>query len=365
MSQDDKEDFESRLVFDDGDTLAEADYREAVAHCLDPIGVKASTANLVSKDTCQYSMIKEEKARRQAARMLKALREDDFTELSDKDLETLDTIKDAIDNGEKMDAVHDKIWKLILSQMGYTPEEWDKMTPEEQQKEWKRHEDWEKSLVSKSGFARYHIGIDPKTGKKYRYQNQYDVIDPSTGDHVVTQFNPDYTADDSMYQHPSAFKRQAKKDAAAIEKGDKEKAAREAMKKARGKDTWDSYDFAQMTQALDGKQRKELMNQLIADIEDDNKDDPRKAGEEIMFVKKLFGKKLTLRDIAKAWGKTAPGVMKFSDETIAIWQKTLNDFGIRSTAAFSSMPKAKFDQFLVALKQNMDSRRKGSIVAGK
>ena len=46
LSKDDKEDFEARLVFDDGDTLAEADYREAVAHCLDPIGVHASTANL-------------------------------------------------------------------------------------------------------------------------------------------------------------------------------------------------------------------------------------------------------------------------------------------------------------------------------
>ena len=98
-----------------------------------------------------------------------------------------------------------------------------------------------------------------------------------------------------------------------------------------------------MTQALDGKQRKELMNQLIADIEADNKDNPRKAGEEIMFVKNLFGKKLTLRDIAKAWGKTAPGVMKFSDETIDIWKKTLREFNIKSSASFASMPKNKFD----------------------
>ena len=365
LSQDDKEDFESRLVFDDGDTLAEADYRETVAHCLDPIGVKASTANLVSKDTCQYSMIKEEKAKRQAARMFKALRENDFTELSDSDLDALDTIKDAVDNNEKMDPEHEKVWKLMLSQMGYTPEEWDKMTPEQREKEWKRHEDWDKSMISKTGFAKYHVGVDPKAGKKYRYQNQYDVVDPSAGEHVITQFNPDYSADDSMYQHPAAFKRQAKKDAAAIEQSDKEKAAKEAMKKARGKDTWDSQDFAQMTQALDGKQRKELMNQLIADIEADNKDNPRKAGEEIMFVKNLFGKKLTLRDIAKAWGKTAPGVMKFSDETIDIWKKTLREFNIKSSASFASMPKNKFDQFLAALKKNMGERRKGSIVSGK
>lgn len=48
LDRDDKEDFESRLVFADGDTLAEADYREAVAHCLDPIGVNASTADLAA-----------------------------------------------------------------------------------------------------------------------------------------------------------------------------------------------------------------------------------------------------------------------------------------------------------------------------
>lgn len=46
LPPEDKEQFEALLVFDDGDTLAEADYREAVAHCLDPIGVNASTASL-------------------------------------------------------------------------------------------------------------------------------------------------------------------------------------------------------------------------------------------------------------------------------------------------------------------------------
>ena len=83
--------------------------------------------------------------------------------------------------------------------MGYTPEEWNKMTPEQQDKIWKQHEDFERNMISKTGFAKYNTAVDPKTGKKFRYQNQYDIVDPSTGDHVVTQFNPDYTADDSMY----------------------------------------------------------------------------------------------------------------------------------------------------------------------
>ena len=47
VEPDDKDEFESLLVFDDGDTLQEADYRETVAHCLDPVDVHPSSANLV------------------------------------------------------------------------------------------------------------------------------------------------------------------------------------------------------------------------------------------------------------------------------------------------------------------------------
>ena len=92
LSQDDKDDFRSRLVFDDGDTLAEADYREAVAHCLDPIGVNASTADLADQDTCALSLIKEEKAKRVANRFLKCLKENDFSSLSDDELDKLEKI---------------------------------------------------------------------------------------------------------------------------------------------------------------------------------------------------------------------------------------------------------------------------------
>jgi len=87
-----------------------------------------------------------------------------------------------------------------------------------------------------------------------------------------------------------------------------------------------------MLVGLDNKQRKDLMNELIDAVDKDHADDPRKAGEETLFIKKLFGKKLTLRDFAKAWGKSAPGVMKFADETIDIWRKTLKDMNINSTS---------------------------------
>lgn len=121
-------------MFDDGDTLAEADYREAVAHCLDSIGVKASTASLADKDTCAISIIKEEKAKRFAKRALKCLTENDFSTLSDEDLDKLDKLKDDIEDGKELDDEQDRIWGLILKDMGYTKDEWDAMEPEKRDK---------------------------------------------------------------------------------------------------------------------------------------------------------------------------------------------------------------------------------------
>ena len=363
LSPEDKKDFVARLVFDDGDTIAEADYREAVAHCLDPIGVKASTANLAGQDVCAISLIKEEKAKRKAKKMCKALQENDFSSLSDEELDMLDSIKDKIEAGVEMAPEQDRVWVAILDQMGYTPEEWEKLTPEKQQKIWDFHS---QPIRSDTGFGdAVHTDVDPKTGKAFRYRNQYQFYNPETGEEDITTFNPSYDMEHSGYQHPSAAKRQAKKDAAEIEKAEKEQKAKEAIKKAMGKDTWDVGDFGQMIAALDDKQRKELMNELIADVESDNEKDPRKAGEEIMFIKKLFGKKLTLRDFAKAWGKSAPGVMKFADDTEAIFRKTMKDLGITSTAQFKRLTQPKFEQFLELLKINMQGRRGGTIVSGR
>lgn len=364
LGKDDIEDFESRLVFDDGDTLAEADYREAVAHCLDDIDVNASTANLADQDTCAISFIKEEKAKRFAKKALKCLRENDFSSLSDEDLDKLDNLKDQIDSNSKLSPEDARIWQSMLDDMGVTQQEWNEMSDEEKDKLWDKSP--ANQPLPKSMFGdTIKIGVDPKTGKKFRYRVDYEVKDPETGEKLRTTFNPDYDMETSPLQHPSAAERQAKKDMQAVDQAKKEQTALDAMRKARGKDTWDLYDFAQMITGLDDKQRKALMNELIADVEKDHADDPRKAGEETMFIKKIFGKKITLRDFAKAWGKSAPGVMKFADETEAIWRKTMKDLGITSSAQFKSMPQAKFDQFLKLLKINMEGRRSGSIVAGR
>lgn len=312
LSNDDKELFDSLLVFNDGDTIAEADYREAVAHCLDPIDVKASTANLIAKDSCALSIVQEEKARRSAKKMLKALKENDFSGLSDEDLEKLDKIQTAIKHGnglEDLTPIEVKTLEAFAKSMGYTIEDWMKLSYEEQDKIIKNIDDV--YTPSKSGFASIHTR-KMDNGKIEKYRNQYNVYDPDSKEMQHIMFNPNYTADDSPYQHPSASKRQAKKDAEAVAQAELDKNARAAMKNARGKDTWTTGEFGQMIQNLDDKQRKQLMNAMISDIEDENRDSVQ-AGKEIQFIKTMFGKKQTTRDFAKSWNTTHVGVSKFAD----------------------------------------------------
>ena len=59
-------------------------------------------------------MIKEEKAKRFAAKVCKCLNENDFSSLSDEELDNLDKIKDAIENGKSTNAEQDRAWELIL-----------------------------------------------------------------------------------------------------------------------------------------------------------------------------------------------------------------------------------------------------------
>ena len=55
--------------------------------------------------------------------------------------------------------------------MGYTQEEWDKLPPEKRDKVWNFYGQKE---ISKTGFADdVKVGVDPKTGKKFRYRVQY------------------------------------------------------------------------------------------------------------------------------------------------------------------------------------------------
>lgn len=332
LSNNDKDEFNSLLVFDDGDTLAEADYREAVAHCLDPIGVKASTANLVKKDSCALSLVKEEKARRMAKKMLKCLKENDFSELTDKELDIADKLNDKMISGSNVDdedlsPEEKKVWEIVLDQMGYTPEEWDELSPEEQEKVFKQHPA-NKPATTKTGFSEFLTDIDPKTGKRFKYRPEFPVYvpryknpktgeqDPDAGKIMPTGFNPDYSIEDSPYHNRNMQKREKK----AKDQQEKDLRAKEAMKSARGKfdefgqkSTWTLEEFFKIISNLDNNQRKELMNSLIDYVEQSNPDS-QKAGEEIRFIKTIFGKKQTLRDLAKAWNVSFPAVKFFKDK---------------------------------------------------
>ena len=324
LPREDKEEFESLLVFDDGDTLAEADYREAVAHCLDPVGVNASTADLIAQDTCAINIIKEERCKRKAKKMLKALHESEFEELSDEDLAQLEGISDAIQSGEGIDGMTDDeriTWNTMLGILGYTPEEWDKLSPEQQERAFQANADLSKQL-SKSGFAHWQTKKDPKTGKPIRYQNQYQAFIPkkddesgeSGGERIITAFNPDYTSDDSMFQHPKAYRRNQQKNVEKLNQERRDELAKQAMLKSRGKDTWNLSDFAGMLTNLSNDERKSLMDELIAEIQSEV-DDKQQAANEIMVIKKMFGQDVTLRDLGSSFGdRGAPAVKKFVDD---------------------------------------------------
>ena len=341
LPQEDKEEFESLLVFDDGDTLAEADYREAVAHCLDPIGVNASTADLVDQDTCAINLIREERVKRSAKKMLKALCEEDMSDLSDKELDQLEGIQDALASGEGEDGMTDeelKVWKTLLRTMGYTLKQWNAMTPEQQKKAW----DWdvEKSKqLSKSGFARWHTVIDPHDWRnRKRVDYEFPVPDPDDpegrkGFVGRTQFNPDYMSEISPHQHPKTYNKKRladfkKEEQAEIEKR-KEEIARKALYHFRsvindkGQRLISTEDFALMMSNMSNDEKNALMQSLIK-YSQETAASPEEAIAEEKAIRSIFARsktdKKTLDDLATilTGGRSgSPAALKFKNDFLA------------------------------------------------
>ena len=340
LPQEDKEEFESLLVFDDGDTLAEADYREAVAHCLDPVGVNASTADLIGQDTCAINIIKEERAKRKAQKMMKALCENEVDKLSDEDLEELDGISDAIQSGEGVDGMTDdelRVWTAMLATLGYTPEEWNKLTPQQQEKVFQTDKMLSKQL-SKTGFARWLIRQDPETGKPIRYQNQYQAFIPkkddelgvSNGEKFINQFNADYSAEISPHQHPHTYDKDARKAAVQADKDAVEQRRKEFAKNAQlhsrsgkdsktGRPTITQGDFGRMLAASTDEEIEDLKNSLIEYAKSTAKTD-EDLKNELKVINAIFSgakNKHTLIDLGNiltGGGHGAPAIKKFVDD---------------------------------------------------
>lgn len=344
LPQDDKEEFESLLVFDDGDTLAEADYREAVAHCLDPIGVNASTADLVSQDTCAINVLREEKMRRKVKKINTALLENDLSKLSDEEIEQTELA-----------------WKETLEAMGHTPESWEKLSPEAREKAWSdfcerelvnageiRTYGWkpedkifmdamakelgftlqeflslspkQQEAITKNHMAflkfksptgkgfNYSIAKDPKTGKYYKYYNAH--VLPSALGGGITAFNPFYSQEDSVLQHPSIIKKREKEAIKQAEQQRRDELAKASIKRARGKETWNQNDWTSMIVNLSPEEKDEMMKELIDEVRSEAPDkltaDREEAVIKFMFGKTQKGNNIALKDLGIAWGDRAP-----------------------------------------------------------
>ena len=341
--------FYDGLVYEDGDTLQEADYREAIAHVFDPIGVKASTANLKANNVCQLSIVKEavkaEKERRQ-----KALLEADLEDMSDEQLDNLDQALDAgeaVDNNDA-DAEQERIWLAILKSMGINSiEEYKAMDPKEFEKRWEASN---APMDAANGFAR------SKT--VYRAYHKPDN-EAGGATHTDFTFNPDY--------NHRVTRAEAAREAVKAEKKARENAPIQFPK--RGQDTWSLADFGRMLHSLGPKKAKELQKAMLEIAHEDNKDNPEAEAREIMFIKKLFGQKMpTFRDIARAWypgqdpNTRQQSVNKFCQDTLGNFYQATREAtgttngGLANFRANVLGNERNFRKFLEVMKEISDKR---------
>lgn len=359
--------FYNSIKYEDGDTIQEADYREALAHVFDPVGVRASTANLKKTNTCELSIVKEAvQAEIQKRKMKKALLEKDFGSLSDEDLEKLDSVltaKEEVDSGDADDE-DERVWLAVLKTMGINSiEEYRAMPPEEFQKLWDKYN---RPSNQANGFSRSNHSFVA-----------YHPRDNENGGATRTEFafNPDY------YHR--------------VTRAEEERLAKKADQAARQKATDDllagqeeALSFADMSPAefgrflhsLEPKKVRELRKAMLDAAHEDNADNPAEEAREIMFINRIFGKdKATFRDIARLWypgedpNTRQQSVNKFAQDMIAsFYQATRqatgsDDGGLETFRKKVLGNEATFRKFLEIIKQQSDKKKanKRSIVNKK
>lgn len=179
-------------------------------------------------------------------------------------------------------------------------------------------------------------------------------------------FNPDYDRRITTAEE----KRNAKKRDLAARDGS------HIAYPARGQDTWSLNDFGKMLYSLGPKKSKQMMNTMIEIAKEDNKDNPEEAANEIMFIKRLFGKKITLRDLARAWypgedpDKRQQSVNKFCQDTEGMIRVATRRATGKTDGSFANFSKnvvgneANFNRFLDIIKGMSEQRakRKNSII---
>lgn len=353
--------FNDLVVFEDGDTLQEADYREALAHVFDPIGVKASTANLKKNNVCQLSLVKEAVKKEIAARkMRKAICEADVSDLSDEELEGLEAtldLGDAVDNGYA-DKQQEKAWLYILKGLGINSmEEYRAMDQEEFDRRFEAS--LKPPFEQANGFR--------KSDKVFR---AYHRPDNENGGATYTdfQFNPEYYHRVTRAEAERNAKRAEKiaRDAMPIEfpkRGTRDEAGK--------KGTWTLAEFGKLLYSLGPKRAKELKKAMLEIAHEDNIDDPEAEAYEKMFIERLFGKKApTFRDIASAWypgqdpNTRQQSVNKFFQDTLGNFQVAVRrasggtDGGREAFSRKILGNEGNFKKFLDIMKQTSEQRAK-------
>lgn len=289
--------FNEKIVFSDGDTLQEADYRERIAHALDPVGVHASTANLRKTNQCQMTVVKEAVRAEMKKRGLKSrssLLEDNLDSMSDEDLQKMDNaieVSDKVDDGTATEK-DKKDFLAFLKSIGINSiAEYQNMDP----KEYEQHlKTLSKPADHANGFA---------MSKKSFIAHHRPDKENGGATSTVFQFNPKHDHYISRAETLRELKKAQQRARDQQEMKFPPRAAKSVDQDGNVvKGTWSLNDFGKLLSSLSPKQVKELKQSMMDAAHEDNIGNPEAEAYEMMFIKKLFGQKNpTFRDIARAW----------------------------------------------------------------
>lgn len=97
---------------------------------------------------------------------------------------------------------------------------------------------------------------------------------------------------------------------------------------AKGQDTWKVEEWNSFLSSASKKQREDLMNELIDDIEKrypdkTDKESQKKKSEEMMYVWKLFKHDATTREFGRAFNSSHAGAGKYINTTVDMWRDAI------------------------------------------
>jgi hypothetical protein len=373
LSESKKREFDYHVMYEDGSTPQTLKEREQLA-CgidkvvLDSIGLKPSTANLVKHNTCAISLLEDERNRRLFKTFKKCIQENDFSSLDDSQLKQLENVL-TVDNTVSDIEQANEISQKVARKHGFTPEEYMKLSRYERAKLDLTDEEleaWEiadanrlarivaqdcglsldefmkltpeerAEQITKSGSIQLKQTVQPIINRDRYEQKGNTTIFHSE----EPQFVP--VADTVLRDYNMTHRDRRIADQKKSMEDLKDALYRRALtiaKLARGKktpdgkkDTWTNDEWNKIMSGLDDKDKKDLFNEIVEDIVDFYTNDSSiskdealmKMNSEILVVKKLFGKRITDDDMAKAMGLNKSSYQKYKERLEGVLQQSLN-----------------------------------------